>query len=71
MFPIPPSAHPWLPGIWTHRVEEPVSQHSVQWAYGPAVPQADEEDVPVSAANRLIGEVVQLQRRPLLGPSPG
>ena len=25
----------------------------------------------ISAANRLIGEVVQSQRRPLLGPSPG
>ena len=25
----------------------------------------------LSAANRLIGEVVQSQRRPLLGPSPG
>ena len=25
----------------------------------------------VSAANRLIGEVVQSQRRPLQGPSPG
>ena len=24
-----------------------------------------------SAANRLIGEVAQLRRRPLLGPSPG
>ena len=24
-----------------------------------------------SATNRLIGEVVQSQRRPLLGPSPG
>ena len=24
-----------------------------------------------SAANRLIGEVVQLRRMPLLGPSPG
>ena len=24
-----------------------------------------------SAANRLMGEVVQSQRRPLLGPSPG
>ena len=24
-----------------------------------------------SAANRLIGEVVQSRRRPLLGPSPG
>ena len=26
--------------------------------------------VSTSAANRLIGEVVQSQRRPLLGPSP-
>ena len=25
----------------------------------------------ISAANRLIGEVVQSRRRPLLGPSPG
>ena len=28
-------------------------------------------DIKVSAANRLIGEVVQSRRRPLLGPSPG
>ena len=28
-------------------------------------------DVRNSAANRLIGEVVQSRRRPLLGPSPG
>ena len=27
--------------------------------------------VETSAANRLIGEVVQSRRRPLLGPSPG
>ena len=27
--------------------------------------------VPISAANRLNGEVVQSWRRPLLGPSPG
>ena len=27
--------------------------------------------VRTSAANRLIGEVVQSRRRPLLGPSPG
>ena len=37
--------------------------------------KADGEDkwrlsVKVSAANRLIGEVVQSRRRPLLGPSP-
>ena len=28
-------------------------------------------NVRISAANRSIGEVVQSQRRPLLGPSPG
>ena len=28
-------------------------------------------DVHLSAANRLISEVVQSRRRPLLGPSPG
>ena len=27
--------------------------------------------ITASAANRLIGEVVQSRRRPLLGPSPG
>ena len=27
--------------------------------------------ITTSAANRLIGEVVQSRRRPLLGPSPG
>ena len=47
MFPIPPSTHPWLHGIWTERVEEHVSLHMVQCSYGPAVPQADEENVPV------------------------
>ena len=30
-----------------------------------------EAEVITSAANRLISEVVQSQRRPLLGPSPG
>ena len=29
------------------------------------------DTVKTSAANRLIGAVVQSQRRPLLGPSPG
>ena len=29
------------------------------------------ESMKASAANRLIGEVVQSRRRPLLGPSPG
>ena len=29
------------------------------------------QDDQTSAANRLIGEVVQSRRKPLLGPSPG
>ena len=29
------------------------------------------QKIEISAANRLIGEVVQSRRRPLLGPSPG
>ena len=28
-------------------------------------------NINISAANRLIGDVVQSRRRPLLGPSPG
>ena len=32
---------------------------------------SQQKEPKVSAANRLIGEVVQSQRRPLLGPSPG
>ena len=32
---------------------------------------ADGCNVAISAANRLIGEVVQSRRRPLIGPSPG
>ena len=30
-----------------------------------------QDDIETSASNRLIGEVVQSRRRPLLGPSPG
>ena len=30
-----------------------------------------QEPIGTSAANRLVGEVVQSRRRPLLGPSPG
>ena len=32
---------------------------------------ASDVNIVISAANRLIGEVVQSRRRPLLGPSPG
>ena len=39
---------------------------------GPGGDQADcHVTISSSAANRLIGEVVQSRRRPLLGPSPG
>ena len=37
---------------------------------GEAAPSQSEVSV-VSSANRLIGEVVQSRRSPLLGPSPG
>ena len=33
--------------------------------------ETDPVKIQASAANRLIGEVVQSRRRPLLGPSPG
>ena len=33
--------------------------------------EVERQPVFSSAANRLIGEVVQSRRRPLLGPSPG
>ena len=35
------------------------------------LPVVADRQLPGSAANRLIGEVVQSRRRPLLGPSPG
>ena len=35
------------------------------------IPAASAATLGTSAANRLIGEVVQSRRRPLLGPSPG
>ena len=34
-------------------------------------PRCLQGEMGTSAANQLIGEVVQLRRRPLLGPSPG
>ena len=36
-----------------------------------AAPSPAAAPLKTSAANRLIGEVVQSRRRPLLGPSPG
>ena len=33
--------------------------------------KGSQKSVQTSAANRLIGEVVQSRRRPILGPSPG
>ena len=36
-----------------------------------SITQRTQESMRISAANRLIGDVVQSRRRPLLGPSPG
>ena len=61
----------WQPGLTlTGRI------YAVKFDLNPArggTITADVQGVLVSssAANRLIGEVVQSQRRPLLGPSPG
>ena len=45
------------------------------WRSAPSPASAPRSTAPthtrISAANRLIGEVVQSRRRPLLGPSPG
>ena len=43
--------------------------HSEQYRYN--IRGTTELALITSAANRLIGEVVQSRRRPLLGPSPG
>ena len=51
---------PQLCGHWTLKYLPNHGSHS-----------RDTAAVFTSAANRLIGEVVQSQRRPLLGPSPG
>ena len=54
-----------------------ISYLSMWWAEQPVATRTkvlqflDEGRLEVSAANRLIGEVVQSRRRPLLGPSPG
>ena len=42
-----------------------------QMNFGPAQLVRRSSSNTGSAANRLIGEVVQSRRRPLLGPSPG
>ena len=45
-----------------------------EWAFNQYIPLDSNiifHKVLISAANRLIGEVVQSRRRPLLGPSPG
>ena len=41
------------------------------WTVSPSSPVTHMPHILTSAANRLIGEVVQSRRRPLLGPSPG
>ena len=46
-------------------------QLQVRWSSSTLILIVMNTNVKISAANRLIGEVVQSQRRPLLGPSPG
>ena len=54
------------------------SPGSIVWLTGPIlmlwclifITMRRQDNVTISAANRLIGEVVQSRRRPLLGPSP-
>ena len=52
------------------RLEIPGTEHSHARNYSLSDEPAT-DPVTISAANRLIGEVVQSRRRPLLGPSPG
>ena len=47
------------------QVEQLVGREEVAQLHGDAAGPV------VSVANRLVGEVVQSRRRPLLGPSPG
>ena len=61
----PPPPSPAPRSRWPPR---PPPARSISSPAPPAVPTAAPR---TSAANRLIGEVVQSRRRPLLGPSPG
>ena len=55
--------------VWNQKTEK-LARNSLMFADGVSV-TSPAQGVQVSAANRLIGEVVQSRRRPLLGPSPG
>ena len=57
--------------VHLHGVEEDEDVIELYQGILVSVQQRKQLLVPVSAANRLIGEVVQSRRRPLLGPSPG
>ena len=69
--PLPPRhplLRPLLHGVPAPEQEKP--EHGRHLPAGARV-RKPRQAVQVSAANRLIGEVVQSRRRPLLGPSPG
>ena len=53
--------------VWPHHRQVVITGVSATWVIAAAAPPR----MFSSAANRLIGEVVQSRRRPLLGPSPG
>ena len=48
-----------------------LAPHAVSPSVGGEGEGGGSNHITASAANRLIGEVVQSRRRPLLGPSPG
>ena len=63
--------------LWPNRVKRRIADNQLHFSckLQAAATGAGAGDgsarVLASAANRLIGEVVQSRRRPLLGPSPG
>ena len=60
----------WRTMVSTSAARQPTSS-SLTWPWRTGGGSRSIVSIPVSAANRLVGEVVQSRRRPLLGPSPG
>ena len=60
-----------LPALMSVGAGLGVALHTVLATWGSTISMGAVPSLQVSAAHRLIGEVVQSRRRPLLGPSPG
>ena len=74
--PVPGLSNPIQPGqiLSDHYLQHYTVLHVTSQNYRSSASPAQMVNymgVCTSAANRLIGEVVQSRRRPLLGPSPG